>query len=118
MLTAADGLLLAGMAFVGAAAQLCLKRGADLGRAGHFALSFFRPWVIAGVLLLAANMLIMVWMLRRLPLTAVLPVTAFVYILVPIGAFVFFGERPQPLFWFGACLIVAGIAVAAASMPL
>ena len=114
MLTVMDGLLLTGIALVGAAAQLCLKRGADLGGAGHFLRSLFRPWVIMGVMLTGANMLALVWILRRLPLTSVLPVTALVYVLVPVGAFFFFGERLRPWFWGGALLIMGGVVVIAA----
>lgn len=114
MLTLLDSLLLVGIACVGAAAQLCLKRGANLTKAGHFLQSLFRPWVIAGAVLMAANMLAMIWMLRRLPLTVVIPLTALVYVLVPTGALVFFGERLRARFWLGALLIGAGIVVVAA----
>ena len=111
MLTVTDALLLVGLAFVGAAAQLCLKQGANQSRPGYFLRSLFRPWVLIGVLLMVANMLTLTWILRRLPLTAVVPVTAVVYVLVPVGALLFFKERLQPRFWLGALLIAAGIVV-------
>jgi drug/metabolite transporter (DMT)-like permease len=114
MLTITDGLLLAGLAFLGAAAQLCLKRGADLGRPGHFVQSLFRPWVVTGVALMATNMLVIIWILRRLPLTSVMPITALIYALVPMGASLFFGEKLRPKFWLGAFLIMAGIIMSAA----
>jgi len=111
MLTLMDGLLLTGIAFVGAVAQLCLKRGADLGRPGHFLRSLFQPWVVMGIILMIANVLAFVWILRRLPLTTVIPVTALVYVLVPTGALLLFKERLRPQFWLGALLIMVGIAV-------
>ena len=113
MLTLADGLSLTGIAFVGAAAQLCLKRGADLGGPGHFLRSLFQPWVIMGVMLMIANVLAMIWILRRLSLTTVIPITALVYVLVPTGALLLFKERLRPQFWIGALLIMVGIAVIA-----
>jgi drug/metabolite transporter (DMT)-like permease len=113
MLTFADAILLAGIAFMGAIAQLCFKRGANLGRSGHFIRSLLHPWIIIGVVLMAANMLALVWILRRLPLTSVMPATALVYVFVPIGALFFFGERLHIRFWLGALLIVVGIAVIA-----
>jgi drug/metabolite transporter (DMT)-like permease len=69
--------------------------------------------VITGIVLLTADTLALVWMLRRLPLTSVIPVTALVYVLVPIGAHVFFREKLRPRFWFGVLLIVAGVTIIA-----
>jgi len=114
MLTLPDTLLLLGLAFLGAAAQLCLKRGANLRGSGHFLRSLFQPWVMAGAALMAANALAMVWVLRRLPLTLAIAITSLVYVLVPMGALLFFKEKLLPRFWFGALLIVTGIIVIAA----
>jgi|GEM_PF-3039082 len=113
MLTLADILLLIGLAFLGATAQLCFKRGANLGGSGNFLRSLFQPWVITGAVLMAANTLVMVWALRRLPLTSAIAITSLAYVLVPTGAFLFFKERLLPLFWFGALLIITGIVVIA-----
>ena len=112
-MTLPDVFLLIGIAFVGAVAQLCLKRGAELSKQGHFLKSFFKPWVLSGITLLMVNMLGLIWVLRRLPLTLVMPITALLYILVPAGALLLFKERLRPLFWFGALLIAAGIIVIA-----
>ena len=113
MLTLMDILLLIGIALIGATAQLCLKQGADSRRSSNFIRSIFQPWILTGAALMAANILALIWILRRLPLTLVMPVTALVYILVPIGAFLFFKERMLPRFWFGAVFIVTGIVIIA-----
>ena len=114
MLTLTDIFLLVGIVFVGAAAQLCLKKGADAGKTSHFLQSFFQPWVLIGVTLMITNMLALVWVLRYLPLTLVMPATSLIYVFVPSGAMLLFKERLQTRFWFGALLIVVGIMVIAA----
>ncbi|MDR2475379.1 MAG: EamA family transporter [Bacteroidales bacterium] len=113
MLSLTGIFLLTGLAGIGAAAQLCLKRGADQGRTERFLQALFRPYVFAGLFLTGVNMLALVWILRRLPLTSVIPMMALVYVLVPVGALFFFEEKLRPRFWTGALLIVTGIIITA-----
>jgi drug/metabolite transporter (DMT)-like permease len=112
MLTVPDIFLLTGVALVGAAAQLCLKLGALPHRPVGPGM-FLQPCVFLGILLLLTNVLALVWVMRRLPLTLVMPLTALTHVFVPAGAAVFFRESLKRRFWTGALLLVAGVGIIA-----
>lgn len=56
-----------------------------------------------------------IWLLRTAALKTVYPIMALAFVIVPIGAIYFFGERITPLYWVGAALIVLGVVVTATS---
>lgn len=73
------------------------------------------PWVI--VALCAAVLAAGCWTLavRQLPVSVAYPFMALSFVLVPLGALVFFGEHLAPLQWAGVALVVAGVALTAAA---
>jgi drug/metabolite transporter (DMT)-like permease len=56
-----------------------------------------------------------VWVLRSVPLSRAYAVLSSVYLMVPIGATLFFHERLTGVFWLGASLICAGIVLTASA---
>ena len=52
-----------------------------------------------------------IWVLQRAQLGRIYPIMALAFVLVPLGAHLFLGERFQPMYFFGVGLIVLGIAL-------
>ncbi|MDR1243415.1 MAG: hypothetical protein LBM00_11655 [Deltaproteobacteria bacterium] len=111
MLTVTELLLLLFLAVIGAVSQLCLKRAANTRRPGNVLDFMFSPWVVAGVSLMLGNILALTVLMRRLPLTLVMPLTAMVYVFVPFGGKFFFHEKLKRSFWLGCIGIVLGISM-------
>jgi len=101
---------LVGIAVLGALAHLCLKQGAVRRKAAWHSL-FLQPWTVLGVALMGAGVILTSLMLRKYPLTLVMPLTALIYIFVPLGSMLFLKEQQRPQFWAGAVFIVTGIAI-------
>jgi drug/metabolite transporter (DMT)-like permease len=71
--------------------------------------SWLTPPMVAALTIYAAATLLWVWVLRTAPLAVVYPLYALAFILVPVLAWMLFGE---PITWkhgIGAALIVAGV---------
>jgi drug/metabolite transporter (DMT)-like permease len=66
-------------------------------------------------LIYAITSLAWVWVLQKIDLGRVYPLTALAFILVPLGSYVFFGERYQAQYLLGVLFIVFGIILAARS---
>ena len=97
------------IALVGAAGQLCLKKSA-ISSSQH-ALTIKLAYLCIGITLLLSNVFLLAHALRTTPLTLAMPVTALVYVFTPLGAKLFFKEYQNRSFWFGAVLIICGLAV-------
>lgn len=74
------------------------------------------PLSLQGILMLAGSGLLMlvsifvlIWVLRTIQLSQVMPIAAGAYILVPLGSWVFLKERLHPRFWLGVVSIMLGI---------
>ena len=98
--------------------QMAIKaRALELSRAAQgreFLWSMFLdPWVLSG--LAAALAASATWMLavRTANLSAIYPVMALTFVIIPILAVVAFGERLAPVQLVGIALIVVGVALAA-----
>ena len=65
--------------------------------------------------LMGGATLFWVALLRSAPLSRIYPVMAFSFMLVPLGALVFFREHVTLQYWVGVALIVAGVALTARS---
>lgn len=52
-----------------------------------------------------------VWVLQKIPLGRAYPIMALAFILVPIGSYLVFGERFQPMYFVGVSLIALGIII-------
>jgi drug/metabolite transporter (DMT)-like permease len=76
--------------------------------------SWLTPSMVAALFIYGAATLLWVWVLRTAPLSLVYPLYALAFILVPVLAWLLFGE---PITWKqcgGAVLIIAGVWLMAA----
>jgi drug/metabolite transporter (DMT)-like permease len=106
---------LSGVALILAAGQFLFKMTADRSPAiGHFAdvrHLLGDPLLWLALALYGFATLLWVFLLQRVPLSHAYPFAALAFVLVPVGAAVFFGERLSGTFLVGAALIVVGICV-------
>lgn len=98
--------------------QMVIKaRAMELSRDAHgkeFLVSMFLdPWVLSG--LCAALAASATWMLavRTANLSAIYPIMALTFVIIPILAVLSFGERLAPVQMIGIGFIVLGVALAA-----
>lgn len=87
---------------------------ARLAQGREFLLSMFLdPWVLSG--LCAALAASATWMLavRTANLSAIYPIMALTFVIIPILAVVTFGEKLAPVQVVGIALIVVGVALSA-----
>ena len=76
----------------------------------YFAIRTAVP-LFAAMCLYAIISIVWVWVLQRVDLGRVYPFMALAFILVPIGSYIVFGERFQPLYFVGVALIMLGIVI-------
>lgn len=93
-----------------AVGQLLFKLGANAwSSAGTlFSVKAISAVVAAGALY-AITSLAWVWILQRVPLGKVYPLMALAFVLVPIGSYLFFGERFNTQYIIGVILIIVGV---------
>ena len=92
------------------AGQLLFKLASNRMHSGQAFLQFDVVSVLAVSFgLYFVTSLFWVWILRSVPLSKGYTVLALVYVIVPLGAAMVFGETLAPRFWLGAILICAGI---------
>ena len=114
-----DSLGLGAVALILAAGQLLFKLAADRSPAiadlpglRHLLAD---PVLWVALVLYGAATLLWILMLQRVPLSHAYPFAALAFVLVPIGAAAFFGERLSTGLVVGTALIVLGIGVTVAS---
>ncbi len=106
--------LLAVMLF-SAVGDALLKRGmqdfgrVDLHNLPHLVTALANPWVLAGILCLAAFFAAYLTSLSWADLTYVLPATALGYVLVTLVGKYFLHENVSSLRWLGVLLISCGV---------
>lgn len=90
--------------FSSSTSQLCIKMAS-----GTF--QTFRGLLLLAisVFLMLFSVLILVWILRTIQLSQVIPFAAAAYILVPLGGQAFFNEHVPPRFWLGVASILVGV---------
>ena len=99
--------------------ELLLKRGASEVAAPESALSWTginglaSPLVWWAILLIIASFISWLYVLRYIPLSRAYPLSRMVDILVPLGCWIFLGERISALRWGGIALVVIGLALVA-----
>jgi multidrug transporter EmrE-like cation transporter len=59
----------------------------------------------------AVSTFLWIWILSRIPLSQAYPWVAIGMAIVPLLGWYVFGERVEPLFWFGISLILAGVII-------
>jgi drug/metabolite transporter (DMT)-like permease len=119
--------MLALMVVFGAAGDVLLSKGVkEIGSLdawspaalGAFLWSVFtHPTVWLGILGLAAYFVCYTLVLSWADFSFVLPASALTYVLVPLLALVFLGERVSPLRWAGVGLIFLGVAAVGLTPP-
>ena len=97
--------------------ELLLKRGASEVAAPDSAFSWTginglaSPLVWWAILLIIASFISWLYVLRYIPLSMAYPLSRVVDILVPLGCWIFLGERISALRWGGIALVVIGLAL-------
>lgn len=99
------------------AGQLLLKRtamgGGNLAAGAPIYAPFISGWFVLGVLCLGMGSILWVTVLKKLPLTIAHPLTAIVFILVPVASHFLWGE-PLPLMRaMGIGVIISGVVLVA-----
>ena len=99
--------------------ELLLKRGATVVAEPDSPFSWTgingleSPLVWLAILLIIASFVSWLYVLRYVPLTLAYPLSRVVDVLVPLGCWIFLGERISTLRWCGIALVVVGLAVVA-----
>jgi drug/metabolite transporter (DMT)-like permease len=99
--------------------ELLLKRGASEVATPDSAFSWTgmnglsSPLVWWAILLIIASFVTWLYVLRCIPLNVAYPLSRVVDILVPLGCWIFLGERISALRWSGIALVVVGLALVA-----
>jgi drug/metabolite transporter (DMT)-like permease len=92
--------------------QILFKASATaLTQTGSFfapktAMTFFAAMCLYGV-----TSIVWVWLLQKMELGRLYPFMALAFVMVPIGSYLFLGEKFSPQYFIGVALIVAGIIV-------
>jgi drug/metabolite transporter (DMT)-like permease len=98
---------------------ILLSRGMKATRAeegvGRIRAIFRHPQVLFGVFLQALYYILLLGLLRELPVSLVVPMTGFGYVLTALLARLFLRERVPLLRWGGISLITIGVALIARS---
>lgn len=98
------------VALLAALAQLCLKLGAAGGGIKSAGLRF-KLLVTIGLALFGGCAITQSFMMRQIPLTLVTPVSALIYVFVPLLSRVFLKETMRPRFWAGVLCLIAGVSI-------
>ncbi len=97
--------------------ELLLKRGASEVAEPNSAFSWTginglaSPLVWWAIVLIIASFISWLYVLRYIPLSIAYPLSRVVDILVPLGCWIFLGERISALRWCGIALVVIGLAL-------
>ncbi|QTO56501.1 EamA family transporter (plasmid) [Duffyella gerundensis] len=86
--------------------QLCQKQAARQRTRGGVI-----GWLLSGLLLLAAGMLIWLRVLQRLPVSLAYPMLSLNFMLVALAARLIWREKLSRQQWLGTLLIVVGVAL-------
>lgn len=70
-------------------------------------------WVWGAIVLLVLSFASWLWVLRNLPLSVAYPLANVVHILIPLGSWLFLGEKISAIRWCGVALLVVGLTVLA-----
>ena len=100
--------------FCSALAQIMLKTGMNRQHIESITISsliqlFLNPFIIAGMTLYVAAMLIWLYVLKQVEVSYAYPFTALGFVLVMIIGYFFMAEQVTPLRLAGIILIIAGI---------
>ena len=93
--------------------QLLFKKAAEALPATLSLMGFVQNgWLLAALVLYGITTLGWVWILRFIPLSLAYPMMSLAFVLVPMLAWLVWGEPLHWRTWAGSGLIVAGVALA------
>lgn len=99
-----------------AVGQILFKLSAQsLHKAGSFFDIGTLALLFAAFALYGVTTIAWVWVLQKVELGRVYPLMAMAFVLVPIGSYLFLGERFNPQYFIGVALIAVGIIIAVRS---
>lgn len=101
--------LLVGFAVLMSTGQMLFKVVADSGQGKPMPQALLNGWLIAALTLYGGATLLWVYILRITPISVAYPFAAMSFVLVPVGAWVFFGEALSWRYGLGMLLIIGGI---------
>jgi drug/metabolite transporter (DMT)-like permease len=67
--------------------------------------------LVAAMCLYGLTSVAWVWVLQNIELGRVYPLMALAFVFVPLGSYIFFGERFQAQYFFGVAVIIIGIII-------
>ena len=102
-------LLLLGFTLLMSTGQMLFKVAADSGSGKPMPLAMLNGWMLAAIALYGGATLLWVYILRGTPLSVAYPFAALSFIIVPIGAWVLFGEALSWRYALGMVFIILGI---------
>lgn len=103
-MTAVELSLCLGAVVTSSVSQLCIKTASRQPRTARGLL-----FLGASGLFMLSSILVVIWVLRTIQLSELLPFAAAAYILVPLGGAMLFNEQLRPRFWLGVASIMVGI---------
>ncbi len=98
--------------------QVLLKSGME--RVGELGVSqiatliaqFFTTWqLVVGIGAFGLSSIFWLIALSRIPLSTAYPIVSMSYVLILTFSWFVLGERPSPIVWLGAALIMAGVSL-------
>ena len=92
--------------------QILFKASAiKLAHIGSFFDFKVATMLLAAICLYGITSVAWVWVLQKVELGRVYPLMALAFVLVPLGSYIFFGERFSSQYFIGVALIIVGIIV-------
>ena len=71
----------------------------------------FDPWFIAALTIYMSATFLWIFALREVPLSKAYPFMALAFVLVPVGAMLFYGETLGYRYFFGLAFVLVGITI-------
>jgi drug/metabolite transporter (DMT)-like permease len=74
-----------------------------------------KPVIVLALVLYAFSTILWLWLLQKIPLTIAYPFAALAFLLVPIGAWIFFREPLNLRYLIGVVFILTGVIITTTS---
>ncbi len=98
--------------------QILLKSGMErvgelgVSQIGTLVTQFFTTWqLVVGIGAFGLSSIFWLIALSRVPLSTAYPIVSMSYVLILSFSWFILGERPSPIVWVGAALIMAGVSL-------
>lgn len=117
-LTASTFGVLATSILLATTGQVLLKAGMErvgelgVSQIGTLIAQFFTTWqLVVGIGAFGLSSIFWLIALSRVPLSTAYPIVSLSYVLILSFSWFVLGERPSPIVWLGAALIMAGVSL-------